>query len=106
MVWDENWDSDQELGHATKGHGDAWEQLNNQLLLEWQRFNKRLSAAADEREEANKPLTQAERAQHVARFRDALHERYGCSAVDQRWESERAKRLQAREQPTRRQYAP
>jgi hypothetical protein len=102
MVYDEDWDPAAYAPEAAdKGHGEAWERLNNQLFLEWQRFNARLEAHAEQRENDRKPLSAAERAVHVGRFRDLLHERYGRSAVDARWEAERAKRLDERDQPTR-----
>jgi hypothetical protein len=106
MVWDEDWNPEQYAPSAAdKGHGEAWERINNQLFLEWQRFTARLEQHAERRDEARKPLTAAERGNHVARFRDKLHERYGRSAVDHRWEAERAKRLEARERPARGGFA-
>jgi len=107
MVWDEEWDANQYTPSAAdKGSGEAWERLNNQLFVEWQQFTKRLGRLAERRDEANRPLTAAERAGHVSAFRDLLTSRYGRSSVDQRWDAERANRLHAREQPSRKAYAP
>lgn len=107
MVWDEDWNPAQYAPEAAdKGSGEAWERLNNQLFLEWQRFNVRLELHAEEREQAKRPIDGAERATHVARFRELLNRRYGRSGVDQRWEVERIKRLEARERPSgKRDYA-
>lgn len=102
MVYDEEWDPAGYDGGATgtKGHGEAWERLNNTLFEEWRRFNVRLEEYAELREQDRKPpLTQAQRAEHVSRFRQRLLEKYGASAVDPRWEGERAKRQDARNQP-------
>lgn len=99
MIYDDEYDpasDDQVIG---KGHGEAWERQNNLLLLEWNGFNRRLDEYAEQREQDGKPLTPAQRAEHVVRFREKLVATYGTSAVDQRWEAERAKRLEARNQP-------
>lgn len=111
MVWDEDWDPAQYAPSAVdKGHGEAWERLNNQLLLEWQRFNARLEQHGERLQLEGKPiLTLAERSEHVTRFNALLCQRYGGrTAVDSRWEGERAKRLDAREHPARggRSFAP
>lgn len=83
-------------GANTKGHGEAWETLNNQLFEEWRRFNARLEELVERLEERGKQLTASRRAEHVANFRQVLLTRYGTSGVDSRWEGERAKRLDAR----------
>ena len=98
MVWDEDWANQDPVPTGVgSGHGEAWERLNNYVFLEWQRFNARLAAYAERRESDRKPLTQAERSEHVSRFRAMLFERYQTTGVDPRWEAERAKRLSQRE---------
>ena len=81
-----------------KGHGKAWEKLNNYVFLEWQRFMVRLDEHDELREmRGQKPMSQALRTEHVSRIRGVLYKRYGTSSVDPRWEAERAKRLEQRE---------
>jgi hypothetical protein len=101
MVYDDEYDPSQYEGETnSKGHGEAWERLNNHLFEEWRRFNARLEELSEKLEYFKKPpLTPSRRAEHVSNFRQLLLERYGTSAVDQRWEAERAKRLDARNQP-------
>lgn len=100
MVYDDEYDPASYDGQEAngKGHGEAWERLNNLVLAEWNGFKKRLEEYAERREQDGRPLTAAERAAHITRFRDKLMETYGTSAVDARWEAERAKRLDARNQ--------
>jgi hypothetical protein len=98
MVWDEEWASRDPVPTGVgKGHGAAWELLNNTISLEWQRFNTRLEEHETKREADGKPIPQSSRAEHVSRFRAVLYERYGTSSVDPRWEAERARRLSQRE---------
>lgn len=101
MIWDPEWDADK--APATAGHGEKWERLNNWLMVAWEGFAKRMAATDLERQELwNKPpMSASERALHVERFRAHLAQKYGTSAVDPRWESEKANRLAAREAPTR-----
>lgn len=101
MAWDNEYDpADYEHDTVgTKGHGEAWERLNNLVFEEWRRFNARLEEVAAELESLGKPpMTAARRSEHVSRFRQSLLDRYNLASVDPRWEAERAKRLDARNQ--------
>lgn len=100
MIWDPDWDG--KSAEVTAGHGEKWERLNNWILLSWERFTVRLREEDEERERLERPLlTASEKSRHVERFRAHLIAKYGCSAVDQRWEAERANRLEARSAPDR-----
>ena len=100
MVYDDEYDpgSYEPDQASTKGHGEAWERLNNHLFEEWRRFNARLEEVVFALEQAGKSMSQARRAEHVSAFRQRLLKTYGTSGVDPRWEGERAKRLDARNQ--------
>ncbi len=99
MVYDDEYDPSSYGGDAaSKGHGEAWERLNNHLFEEWRRFNARLEEVVFRLEELGKPMSAARRAEHVTNFRYLLLKRYGSSAIDPRWEGERARRQDARNQ--------
>ncbi len=106
--WDPSEYDPREAGNSVtaKRGTNEWQTMNNQLALEWDRFNQRLAEHSNSCEDVGKPLTAAQRSRHVTDFRQLLTSVYGGSAVDPEWEEERRKRIGARDmvQETRGSY--